>query len=86
MREGKTEMKIQAVLQQENLLLVSGHMVSGDVYDEIYLTCQETGGKWEMNARAFPSREDSESGFRLIVLEHVEGSKNLEKGFTLVSE
>ena len=80
--ESRTEMKILAVLQQENLILVSGKMVSGDVYGERYLSCLETGGKWEVNAKAF---SNFENGVRLIGLEHVEGSNDLKIDFTLIS-
>jgi hypothetical protein len=80
------KMKILGVEQENNRALVSGQMVSGDVYDALYLTCQETGGKWDRGSRALLHSEVIESGFRLVRLQHVEGSKILEVGFTLVSE
>lgn len=84
--ESKTEMKILGVMSKDDLFLVSGKMISGDVYDEIYFTCVETGGIWRLDARALPTGKGYEEGFRMIGLIHVKNSKILEEGYTLVSE
>ncbi len=84
-QENKTEMKILSIVPTKNDVLVAGKMVAGDVYDEIYFTCVETGGTWRLNARGLASSKGYEKGFRTIGLLHVQGSSSLEEGYTLVS-
>ena len=84
-QENKTEMKILSVVPTKNDVSVVGKMVDGDVYDEIYFMCVETGGIWRLAGRALASAKGHEEGLRLIGLRHVQGNSSLEEGYTLVS-
>jgi hypothetical protein len=82
----KTELKILRTLLKGDPILVSGKLVSGDVYGKNkYFSCVETGGKWKLVGVGLVNLETDEKGVRLFEIKYVEGSKSLEEGFTLVS-
>lgn len=82
----KTEFKILRILLRGDPILVSGKLVSGDVYGKnIYFSCIETGGKWKSVGVGLANFETDEKGIRLFEIKYIEGSMSLEEGFTLVS-
>jgi hypothetical protein len=86
----KTEIKILSFLLMKNTTIIVGKLISGDLYgrDEpiAYFRCVETNGKWKMAALGIRTLKELNESIRHFGLEHVEGSNELEKGFTLVSE
>jgi hypothetical protein len=73
------KLEILATLQVQDTLLVTGKLISSDLYDRVkpitHFTCIETGGRWKLTA--IPFKRLSEQ-IRAIGLEHVEGIKNLK--------
>jgi hypothetical protein len=88
--KGKTELKILSTLLVKDTMMIVGKLVSGDIYGRgeslTCFTCTETGGRWELAAMGFPTEKELKDNLRSIGVEHVEGSRELEVGFTLVSE
>jgi hypothetical protein len=86
----KTELKILSTLLVKDTMMIVGKLVSGEIYGMgeslTFFTCAETGGRWEMAAMGFPTEKELKDNLRSIGIEHVEGSKELEAGFTLISE
>lgn len=86
----KIEFKIQSFLVVDNLYLVNGKLISGEIYGEgrniNYFLCVETGGKWKMAAIGFPPLDVEVNEFRSFGIEHVDGNKDLKEGFTLVAK
>jgi len=84
---GRMKLEILATLTVQDTILVTGKLLSNDLFERgkpiIYFTCVETGGRWKLTA--IPFTEPNEQ-VRSIGLEHVEGSKNLEIGYTLISD
>ena len=88
--EEKTEVKILSTLLVENTMIIVGSLISGDIYGRgeslTHFTCLETRGRWELTAMGFPTEKEWKENLRSFGLEYVEGSKELEEGFTLISE
>ena len=88
--KGKTELKILSASLVKDTMMIVGKLVSGDIYGRgeslTCFTCVETGGKWELAAMGFPTDTELNENLRSVGFEHLEGPKNLEVGFTLVSE
>jgi len=89
-KKNKLELKILGMLPVDDMVLITGKLITGDVYgigkDVPDFRCIETGGRWEWVGLGFDSPKGQEEGIRLIGIEHSEGSKDLQLGFTLVIE
>jgi hypothetical protein len=88
--QSNVELKILSTLLVKDTMMIVGKLVLGDIYgrDESLtcFICTETGGRWELVAMGFPTEKEWKDNLRSIGVEHVEGSKELELGYTLVSE
>lgn len=86
----QTIISIQIALPTESLVLVYGTLIYGEIYGRgkniNYFVCRETGGKWNMAAISLPTQEKLAEKTLSFGLEHIEGSKELKAGYTLVSE
>jgi hypothetical protein len=51
-----------------------------------YGLCVETGGKWKVAAIGLPPLDVEVNEFRSFGIEHVNGSKDLKEGYTLVAK
>lgn len=89
-KKSKTVLKILAMLPVGDMVMVTGKLISGDVYeteeDVSNFSCLETGGRWKLAALGFRTPREMNENVRLIGFEYIEGSKDLEIGFTLVSD
>ena len=85
--EKKLELEILYMYPRTDMVMIVGKLITGDVYgigEEISdFRCLETGGRWKLAALGFNALKEET---RLIGIEHTEGSKDLEPGFTLVIE
>jgi hypothetical protein len=72
------------------MVLIAGKLITGDIYGKgeviTNIRCIETSSRWKLAAIGFDSPKGKKEGVRLIGIEHIEGSKDLEPGFTLVIE
>ena len=88
--KNKVELEILNIQAVTGMVMLLGKLLTGDIYgmgDEINnFRCIETGGRWKMAALGFLTPKERKEDTRFIGIEHIDGSKDLEPGFTLVSE
>jgi hypothetical protein len=86
-KRSNVELKILSTLLVKDTMMIVGKLVSGDIYGRgeslTCFTCTETGGRWELVALGFPTEKEWKDNLRSIGVEHVEGNKELEVGYTL---
>lgn len=89
-KKNKLELKILGMLPVDDMVLITGKLITGDIYGigkKISdFRCIATDGRWELAGIGFGSPKGQKEGIRLIGIEHIKGSKDLESGFTLVIE
>lgn len=87
--KGKTTLKILAALPANELIIVVAKLITGDIYGTgssvTIFTCAETSAKWKMAAIGFPTLHSQQEDTRSFGLEHIEGSKEIKDGYTLIS-
>ena len=85
-KKREMRLKILDLVPQADVILVGGQLITGDVYGENCFICVETGSKWELVGIGLISSEIRKKKFRLFEIRHIEGSQELEEGFTLISD
>jgi hypothetical protein len=85
--ERKLELEVLYTYPRVEMVMIVGRLITGDIYgigkDIPEFRCIETTGRWKLAALSISKLEEST---RFIGIEHIEGSQDLEPGFTLVIE